>query len=431
MNTAYFYLTDEGGELAHKLAASHPGDIYNKENFKENLRAGFSKYDSLVCIMATGIVVRILAPLIVHKTSDPAVVVLDQKGKHAISLLSGHLGGANDLAREMAAISGGEAVITTATDVAGELSFDTFAKKYNMAIENIGQLKHISGALLAGKKVNVFTDKNVEKLYPELIKEQQRGMIGIFPLSDFFKIYKTRNINNTKTEDLKTKDIITATIEANSTNIDNVEFESPAVVIDEGFSLNEHIIAEPKSFSDNISASTNSAGSNSSSMNFVSANLGATNSISPDTTSIVSAHTVSHPAHILYLRPRTICAGIGCKRNMGQKPIEEALLQTLKEEGIHPLSLKCIATIPLKSDEPGIIGTAANLNVPLKIIPTKDIEKLDINQLGIATSEFVASQTGVLSVSTACSYLASGKGTILRDKAKYKGITVALSKEQF
>lgn len=158
MNTAYFYLTDEGGKLAHKLAAAHPGDIYNKENFKENLRAGFGRYDSLVCIMATGIVVRILAPLIVHKTSDPAVVVLDQKGKYAISLLSGHLGGANDLAREMAVISGGEAVITTATDVAGELSFDTFAKKYDMAIENIGQLKHISGALLSGKKVNVFTD---------------------------------------------------------------------------------------------------------------------------------------------------------------------------------------------------------------------------------------------------------------------------------
>ena len=351
MNTAYFYLTDEGEKLAHKLAATHPGDIYNKENFKENLRAGFSKYDSLVCIMATGIVVRILAPLIVHKTSDPAVVVLDQEGKHAISLLSGHLGGANDLAREMAAISGGEAVITTATDVAGELSFDTFAKKYDMAIENIGQLKHISGALLSGKKVNVFTDKNVGKLYPELVEEQKRGMIDIFPLSD---------------------------------NIDNIESEIPTVVIDEGFSLNEH-----------------------------------------------SAHTVSHPAHILYLRPRTICAGIGCKRNMEQKPIEEALLQTLKEEEIHPLSLKCVATIPLKSNEPGIIGTATNLNVPLKIISTEEIEKLDINQLGIATSEFVASQTGVLSVSTACSYLASGKGEILRDKAKYKGITVALSKEKF
>ena len=287
MNTAYFYLTDEGGKLAHKLAAAHPGDIYNKENFKENLRAGFGRYDSLVCIMATGIVVRILAPLIVHKTSDPAVVVLDQKGKYAISLLSGHLGGANDLAREMAVISGGEAVITTATDVAGELSFDTFAKKYDMAIENIGQLKHISGALLSGKKVNVFTDKNAAELYPELAKEQKRGMIAILPLSEFFKTY---------------------TIESNI----------PAVVIDERL--------------------------------------------------FVSNSTVPQAAPVLYLRPRTICAGIGCKRNMEQKPIEEALLQTLKEEGIHPLSLKCIATIPLKSDEPGIIGTAANLNVPLQII---------------------------------------------------------------
>ena len=257
MNTAYFYLTDEGGKLAHKLAAAHPGDIYNKENFKENLRAGFGRYDSLVCIMATGIVVRILAPLIVHKTSDPAVVVLDQKGKYAISLLSGHLGGANDLAREMAVISDGEAVITTATDVAGELSFDTFAKKHDMAIENIGQLKHISGALLSGKKVNVFTDKNAAELYPELAKEQKRGMIAILPLSEFFKTYA-------------------------------IESNIPAVVIDERL--------------------------------------------------FVSNSTVPQAAPVLYLRPRTICAGIGCKRNMEQKPIEEALLQTLKEEGIHPSS---------------------------------------------------------------------------------------------
>ena len=134
MSTAYFYLTDEGGQLARRLAASHPGDLYNKENFKAALREAFHKYDYLVCIMATGIVVRILAPLLVHKTSDPGVVVMDQKGRFAISLLSGHLGGANDLAREMAALSGGEAVITTATDVAGELSFDTFAKNHHMAI---------------------------------------------------------------------------------------------------------------------------------------------------------------------------------------------------------------------------------------------------------------------------------------------------------
>ena len=187
---------------------------------------------------------------------------------------------------------------------------------------------------------------------------------------------ETYNIAVTDDKNVKTTPIMSP-----STNIDNIESNIPIVVIDEGFSLNE-------------------------------------------------CSTIPSSAPILYLRPRTICAGIGCKRNMEQQPIEEALLQTLKEEGIHPLSLKCIATIPLKSDEPGIIGTAVNLNVPLKIIPTEKIEKLDISQLGIATSEFVASQTGVLSVSTACSYLASGKGEILRDKAKYKGITIALSKEK-
>lgn len=334
--TAYFYLTPEGEALVNFLSASHPGDIYGKDNFKSNLQAAFAKYDYLVCVMATGIVVRILAPLIVHKTSDPGVVVLDQKGKHAISLLSGHLGGANDLARELAAICGGDPVITTATDVAGELSFDTFAKKHGMAIENIQDLKHISGALLEGKEILVVSDYSFEEL-----KDQKK--MKLLSLEEF----------QTDKEDL------------------------PLVIIDEGFVMRE-----------------------------------------------------DYQAPVLYLRPRTICAGIGCKRNMEAAPIEEALRSVLKEEGIHPLALSCISTIPLKADEPGILTTAKNLDVPLKIIPTEEIDSLDMEELGIAQSEFVAKQTGVVSVSTASSYLASGKGSILRDKVKFKGITIALSKKK-
>lgn len=339
MNTAYFYLTKEGELLAKKLAATHPGDLYGKDNFKENLRNAFTEYDYLVCIMATGIVVRILAPLIVHKTSDPGVVVLDQKGHHAISLLSGHLGGANDLAREMAFLSGGDAVITTATDIAGELSFDTFAKHHDMAIENIGQLKHISGSLLEGNSIRVYTDKS----YPELNTASAEGKMQIFPINQY---------TSTSSQAL------------------------PTVVIDESFS-----VSEPTIFP------------------------------------------------ILYLRPKTICAGIGCKRGMPWKPIEEALLSVLKEEKLSPLSLKCISTIPLKAEEPGILATAQHLQIPLKIISTEEIETLDIASLGIQSSDFVEKQTGVLSVSTASSYLASGKGKILRDKVKFKGITIALSQK--
>lgn len=355
MNTAYFYLTPEGKELAHRLASSHPGVIYGKENFKENLRASFSRYDYLVCIMATGIVVRILAPLIDKKTSDPGVVVLDQRGQFAISLLSGHLGGANDLAREMADICGAQPVITTATDVAGKLSFDTFAKKYDMAIENIGNLKHISGALLSGKPIRVIT----HRLYPELNDGQKENM----------------NVCLTS-EVISATDFLPSAETLSTANCSSSVNSLPTVVIDEKLILPES------------------------------------------------------DAPILYLRPRTICAGIGCKRNMEGQPIYEALIQVLKEEGLSPLSLKCISTIPLKADEPGIIETAKRLNVPLKIIPTEEIEALDIESLGIASSGFVEKQTGVLSVSTASSYLASGCGQILRDKVKFKGITIALSKER-
>ena len=354
MNTAYFYLTPEGEELAKTLSKAYPGDLYGKENFKEQLRAAFSQYDNLVCIMAAGIVIRILAPVIVHKTSDPAVVVMDQKGRYAISLLSGHLGGANELARKMALISGGSPVITTATDVAGQLSFDTFAKKYDMRIENIQVLKLISGALLRNEPVQVFSDI----IYPE---------------------FKDNDL-------LRTEAVPRDTVPRDTVPRDNPAHEDrsagripplsgPAVVIDEGIHLKP-----------------------------------------------------AEDIPVLYLRPKTICAGVGCKRGMPAEAVRKALLQTLKEEQLSPLSLKCIATIPLKADEAGILETAESLHTDVKIIPTEDIKALDIASLGIAGSEFVAQNTGVPSVSTAGAYLASGRGEILRDKAKYKGVTIALAK---
>ena len=82
---------------------------------------------SLVGIMATGIAVRHAAPLLKGKDSDPAVVVMDEQGRFAVSLLSGHLGGANALARTVAALIGATPVITTATDVQGLPAIDSMA----------------------------------------------------------------------------------------------------------------------------------------------------------------------------------------------------------------------------------------------------------------------------------------------------------------
>lgn len=178
MRIAYFFITEQGRYLAEKLNAQMPGTLFRKESLKDNMKKAFLEYDGLVCIMATGIVVRILAPLFVHKKEDPAIVVMDSKGEFAISLLSGHLGGANYLARKAAAISGGQAVITTATDVEDRFAFDLFAKEQDLHIENIEELKFISSALLKGEYIQVLTPYQYKELYQESIIPYKSGQNG-------------------------------------------------------------------------------------------------------------------------------------------------------------------------------------------------------------------------------------------------------------
>lgn len=114
--------------------------------------------DGIVFIMATGIVVRMIAPHLKSKDSDPAVTVLDDSGKFAISLLSGHLGGANALAERCAFISGARPVITTATDANGLPSFDMLAKEQGWVIENISRIKLLNSLLLDDEKIAVVDD---------------------------------------------------------------------------------------------------------------------------------------------------------------------------------------------------------------------------------------------------------------------------------
>ncbi|MCI5211182.1 MAG: cobalamin biosynthesis protein CbiG, partial [Candidatus Electrothrix sp. ATG2] len=117
--TAIIPLTKGGKQLAQRLTTLLPGSeiVSNKGNIHHTLAQAWQNYDHLICIMATGIVVRSIAPLLQDKTVDPAVVVCDEQGRFAVSLLSGHLGGGNALAHKIAELLGGQAVITTASDV--------------------------------------------------------------------------------------------------------------------------------------------------------------------------------------------------------------------------------------------------------------------------------------------------------------------------
>lgn len=162
-------LTPAGAALGHRLAERLGGAILwlpakftpdfptaqTMATLKDVFREAFQTKKPLVGIMATGIVVRQLAPFLRGKDRDPAVVVLDEQGQFAISLLSGHLGGANDLARTVADLVGATAVITTATDAHGLPALDTIAVRLGLSIENLSAVKAIHLALLQGQKVRV------------------------------------------------------------------------------------------------------------------------------------------------------------------------------------------------------------------------------------------------------------------------------------
>ena len=166
---AVWAITPNGAEIALQLSRHLPGSDLclaaglNRApladvtfgRLSEALPSRFNRYGGHIFVMAAGIVVRLIAPLIRRKTVDPAVVVMDEAARHAVSLLSGHIGGANQLAIEAGRITGADPVITTATDVNGVPAVDVLATENNLSIENPDAIQYVSMALLTGEPVRL------------------------------------------------------------------------------------------------------------------------------------------------------------------------------------------------------------------------------------------------------------------------------------
>ena len=149
-------------------------------SLEEWTRQHFYQADGLIYIGASGIAVRAVAPFLKDKMTDPAVIAADEQGRYVISLLSGHIGGANDLARRAARILGAEPVITTASDRQGRLAIDEWAKKQGLQISDRKAASQVAAAFVNGEAVGFFSDDPDQWQTPEGYAENQRCRCNVW-----------------------------------------------------------------------------------------------------------------------------------------------------------------------------------------------------------------------------------------------------------
>jgi cobalt-precorrin 5A hydrolase/precorrin-3B C17-methyltransferase len=155
--TVIFYVTQKGRRLAETIARQRPGASCLRFS-SARVTSEWKKASGLIFIMASGIVVRTIAPLLRDKRRDPAVVVIDEKGQYIVSLVGGHMGGANELVREIARMTGGDPVITTASDVNNLPAIDLWADREGLLIENRKALARLGVKLVDTGHLDIFSD---------------------------------------------------------------------------------------------------------------------------------------------------------------------------------------------------------------------------------------------------------------------------------
>ena len=375
MRIAIFAVTVKGAQLARKLQSGLEegatlflaNKIKRSETaFEDNngryfaklgdsLRSNFNNYDALVCIMATGIVVRLIAPLLKSKLHDPAVVVFDEQGEFGISLLSGHIGGANELTKKLCAIVEAVPVITTATDVEGMLAPDALASKLGLRAWPKPNIQVINSALLEGKAIYYILDTSMvradyyeARLREEGIKPRLRRWVDI-------KALESANDNDYRV-------VIT-----DASNISQLGYD---IFVDEPRAL---------------------------------------------------------PANTLYLMPRCLIAGVGCRAGVSANEILKALDTACSRIGLDRSFIDLLASTVVKKNEPGLLSATATMMCKIKFYENDELADT-IHKYGLTESEFVKETIGVGNVAEAAALYAAGKrgGRVALPRTKLQKVTVAL-----
>ncbi|MBO4798007.1 MAG: cobalamin biosynthesis protein, partial [Candidatus Methanomethylophilaceae archaeon] len=170
-----------GDDVTVQCKTNHDSDGIEHINCSSSewTRRRFSDSDAIIFVGATGIAVRLIAPYVKSKDTDPAVVCIDEHGKFTIALLSGHIGGCNRLAERIAAGIGSVPVITTATDLNGKFAVDVFATDNRLRITDLRKAQETSSRILSGKFIGFSSEFPVSGGLPDGLTETDSGEFGL------------------------------------------------------------------------------------------------------------------------------------------------------------------------------------------------------------------------------------------------------------
>ena len=160
-NNLHIYVSGRVANLLNLENENNENLIIINERVPILLEKTFNKYDLHIFVAATGAVVRIIEGKFKSKDTDPAVITIDDHANFVISLLSGHLGGANEECKKIANGIGAIPVITTASDVGGKIAVDTLSQKIKAKLNDLDGAKRVTSLIVNGENVSLHLPKNI------------------------------------------------------------------------------------------------------------------------------------------------------------------------------------------------------------------------------------------------------------------------------
>jgi cobalt-precorrin 5A hydrolase / precorrin-3B C17-methyltransferase len=317
-------VTAAGRTAAAELAAAWPDARIYPGSARDALAAAFTECAGVVCFLATGATVRLLAPLLAGKASDPGVVCVDEGRRFAVALVGGHAGGANALAERVAATLGATPVVTTASDAAGTAPLDNLGADLGFRVEAGSDLAAVGAAMLSGEPVDLYTD-------------------AIWPLPPL-----------------------------------------PPSIQPAPLDLSVQARPMDRAYADNSGMSRRPA--------IVVSDRAA---VTPS----VPAAAASRPT-VVY-RPPSLVVGVGASRGAPAEEILDLVDTALADAGLSARSVRHLATVDAKRDEPGIVEAARRRGWPLVTYPAALLAAVPVPH----PSEVVRAAVGTPSVAEAASLL--------------------------